>query len=167
MRLIIVFCGLLCVTPVRSLEVSPEGIFFAYSSSTAPVAGMQSLGHTAYDTRGNTLVMRPESSVVFTKSELCSAAASVARANNLPIAFFTNLIQQESGFKPTAISRAGAQGIAQFMPRVATWLGLADPLAPITAVHASGNYLQSLLTQFGNVGPAAAAYNAGPRRVRD
>jgi hypothetical protein len=167
MRFIIVFCGLLCVTPVRSLEVFPDDILFAYSSSPAPMPGMQSLGHTAYDTSGNAQVIRRESSVTFTKSELCSAAVSVAKANNLPIPFFTNLIQQESDFKPAAVSRAGAQGIAQFMPRVATWLGLADPLAPITALHASGSYLARLLAQFGNIGLAAAAYNAGPRRVQD
>lgn len=60
-----------------------------------------------------------ESPRAFSKGELCSAAASVAEANNLPVPFFANLIQQESDFKPNVVSPAGAQGIAQFMPRVA------------------------------------------------
>ena len=48
---------------------------------------------------------------------VCSAVASVAQANNLPVPFFANLIWQESSFDTRTISRAGAQGIAQFMPR--------------------------------------------------
>jgi hypothetical protein len=103
----------------------------------------------------------------FTKSELCSAASSVAAANNLPILFFANLIQRESGFKPHVVSSAGAQGIAQFMPRVAASYGLADPFEPLAALKASAKLLSDLINQFGNLGLAAAAYNAGPKRVQD
>ena len=102
-----------------------------------------------------------------TKTELCSAAASVAAANNLPIPFFANLIQQESGFKPHVVSPAGAQGIAQFMPRVAASYGLENPFEPLSALKASARLLTDLLDRFGNLGLAAAAYNAGPKRVQD
>jgi soluble lytic murein transglycosylase-like protein len=105
--------------------------------------------------------------VKLTKVELCSTAASVATANNLPVPFFANLIQQESGFKSHVISRAGAQGIAQFMPEVAASYGLADPFDPVAALQASARLLTDLINQFGNVGLAAAAYNAGPKRVQD
>jgi hypothetical protein len=101
------------------------------------------------------------------KSELCGTAALVAQANKLPAPFFTRLIQQESGFKPHVVSSAGAQGIAQFMPRTASSLGLADPFEPIGALAASGKFLAELVRQFGNLGLAAAAYNAGPKRVLD
>ena len=103
----------------------------------------------------------------FTKTELCSAAASVAAANKLPVPFFANLIQQESGFKPHVVSPAGAQGIAQFMPRVAASYGLEDPFEPLSALKASARLLTDLLGKFGNLGLAAAAYNAGPKRVQD
>ena len=103
----------------------------------------------------------------FSKRELCSAAASVAEANNLPVPFFANLIQQESGFKSHVVSPAGAQGIAQFMPRVAAAYGLTDPFHPIKALTAAGKFLAELVGQFGNLGLAAAAYNAGPKRVQD
>jgi hypothetical protein len=104
----------------------------------------------------------------FSKKELCSTVATVAVANNLPIPFFANLIQQESAFKPHAVSPAGAQGIAQFMPRVAEEHGLEDPFDPVPALHASGKFLSRLRAQFGdNLGLAAAAYNAGARRVQD
>jgi hypothetical protein len=108
-----------------------------------------------------------ESPRAFSKGELCSAAASVAEANNLPVPFFANLIQQESGFKPNVVSSAGAQGIAQFMPRVAVAYGLTNPFDPIHALGAAGRFLAELVARFGNLGLAAAAYNAGPKRVRD
>ena len=47
---------------------------------------------------------------------ICNALAAAATENELPIDFFTRLIWQESRFDPTAVSRAGAQGVAQFMP---------------------------------------------------
>jgi hypothetical protein len=77
------------------------------------------------------------------------------------------LIRQESNFDPKAISRAGAQGIAQFMPGTARWRGLADPFEPAEALRESARWLRELRDQFGNLGLAAAAYNAGPQRVRD
>jgi len=103
----------------------------------------------------------------FSRRELCSTAATVAKRNDLPVPFFANLIQQESGFKPHAVSPAGAQGIAQFMPRVAAANGVNNPFDPIQSLHASGKVLSQLRTQFGNLGLAAAAYNAGPKRVLD
>lgn len=103
----------------------------------------------------------------YSRRELCSAAASAAEANNLPVPFFANLIWQESGFKPHVVSPVGAQGIAQFMPRVAQAYGLENPFDPIHALATSAKFLNELLTQFGNVGLAAAAYNAGPKRVSD
>jgi hypothetical protein len=104
---------------------------------------------------------------VLSRNDLCRAAASVADANNLPVSFFANLIQQESGWKPHAVSPAGAQGIAQFMPRTAQAYGLHNPFDPVHALVASGKFLGELLQQFGNLGLAAAAYNAGPRRVQN
>jgi hypothetical protein len=98
---------------------------------------------------------------------VCSAAASVAQANNLPVPFFANLIWQESSFDTRTISRAGAQGIAQFMPRTAVQFGLINPFEPIHALNVAGKFVRDLNQQFGNLGLAAAAYNAGPRRVSD
>ena len=98
---------------------------------------------------------------------VCSAAASVAQANNLPVHFFANLIWQESSFDNRTISRAGAQGIAQFMPRTAVQFGLINPFEPIHALNVAGKFVRDLNAQFGNLGLAAAAYNAGPRRVAD
>jgi soluble lytic murein transglycosylase-like protein len=105
--------------------------------------------------------------VALSKAELCETAVQVAQANNLPAPFFTRLIQQESGFNPHTVSSAGAQGIAQFMPKTAASRGLSDPFEPLSALAASGKFLAELVGQFGNLGLAAAAYNAGPKRVQD
>src|SRR5436305_7319575 len=97
---------------------------------------------------------------------ICNALAAAAQENDLPIDFFARLIWQESRFDPTAVSRAGAQGVAQFMPATASARGLADPFDPIEAIAHSAKLLRDLRREFGNLGLAAAAYNAGPGRVR-
>ena len=62
-------------------------------------------------------------------------------------------------------SPKGAEGIAQFLPSTASWHGLADPFDPTESLWHSAAYLRELLNRFGNLGLAAAAYNAGPARV--
>ncbi len=96
---------------------------------------------------------------------LCGALEAAAARNGLPAAFFTRLIWQESRFDPTARSPAGAEGVAQFMPATAAGRGLGNPFEPARALNESAAYLRELRGQFGNVGLAAAAYNAGPGRV--
>ena len=88
-----------------------------------------------------------------------------ARAHDLPVHFFRRLIWQESRFRPHAISPAGAQGIAQFMPGTARSLGLADPFDAAQAIDAQGHLMRDLLRQFGSVPLALAAYNAGSGAV--
>jgi Transglycosylase SLT domain/SPOR domain len=97
----------------------------------------------------------------------CPALAAAANANDLPADFFSALIWQESRFDPQAVSRAGAQGVAQFMPATASERGLADPFNPVDAITKSAQLLRDLRHEFGNLGLAAAAYNAGPARVHD
>lgn len=96
---------------------------------------------------------------------LCGALQAAARRNDLPYAFFTRLIWQESRFDPTARSPAGAEGVAQFMPATAAERGLDNPFEPARALDESAAYLKELRQQFGNIGLAAAAYNAGPGRL--
>src|SRR5215467_8606128 len=98
---------------------------------------------------------------------ICGALAAAAAQNDLPTDFFARLIWQESRFDPTVVSRAGAQGVAQFMPATATWRGLSNPFDPLEAIAESAKLLRDLRREFGNLGLAAAAYNAGPARVRD
>ncbi len=110
---------------------------------------------------------QPEPSSPSSKDTVCETLATAAAANDLPVRFFVRLIWQESRFNPAAISRAGAQGVAQFMPGTARMRGLEDPFNPTDAIAKSAELLRDLNRDFGNLGLAAAAYNAGPRRVRD
>jgi Transglycosylase SLT domain len=64
---------------------------------------------------------------------LCSTLASSAWENSLPLSFFSNLIWRESRFVIDAVSRAGALGIAQFMPRTAN-TELAAMACPAVAI---------------------------------
>jgi Transglycosylase SLT domain len=100
-----------------------------------------------------------------TADEVCRALEQSAAENALPVEFFARVIWQESRFDAKAVSPKGAEGIAQFMPRTASWHGLVDPFDPIEALRHSAAYLRELLDRFGNLGLAAAAYNAGPERV--
>jgi Transglycosylase SLT domain len=101
------------------------------------------------------------------REEICDTLAEVSRSNDLPAHFFIRLLYQESSFRPGAISSAGALGIAQFMPETASHRRLDNPFDPLQAIPASGRLLRDLFRKFGNLGLAAAAYNAGPRRIED
>ncbi|MGD0023258.1 MAG: lytic transglycosylase domain-containing protein, partial [Xanthobacteraceae bacterium] len=100
-----------------------------------------------------------------TADDICRTIEQAAAENGLPVEFFARVIWQESRFNARAVSRKGAQGIAQFMPRTADWRGLADPFDPIEALRNAAGYLRDLREKFGNLGLAAAGYNAGPGRV--
>jgi hypothetical protein len=98
---------------------------------------------------------------------VCPLLDEIALRAGIPPLFFARLIWQESRFRANAVSPKGAQGIAQFMPGTARLRGLADPFEPKSALVASAAFLADLRAEFGNLGLAAAAYNAGPQRVRD
>ena len=106
------------------------------------------------------------------QKSICLLLESAARANGLPVEFFARVIWQESRFRADAVgpvTRSGkrALGIAQFMPGTAAERNLLNPLDPIQALPKSAEFLHELRGEFGNLGLAAAAYNAGPRRVRE
>ena len=78
----------------------------------------------------------------------------------------------ESGFSPTATSPVAASGVWQFMGATARAYGLTvdawvdERRDPIRATDAALDYLEELYDSFGSWYLAAAAYNAGPARVR-
>src|SRR6516165_11391329 len=74
---------------------------------------------------------------------VCQTLQSAAQLNDLPLEFLTRLIWQESRFDAHAISPAGAQGIAQFMPGTAVWIGLANPFDVADAITKSAELLRS------------------------
>ncbi|MDA9789794.1 lytic transglycosylase domain-containing protein, partial [Amylibacter sp.] len=99
--------------------------------------------------------------------DTCQALRDVSRTHGLDAGFFTRLIWQESRFDPNALSPAGAQGIAQFMPQTAKLRGLSASYNPALALDHSAQYLAELTRRFGNVGLAAVAYNGGETRAQN
>ncbi|HEY5278999.1 MAG TPA: lytic transglycosylase domain-containing protein [Pseudolabrys sp.] len=105
------------------------------------------------------------------RQSLCLMLESAATANKLPLPFLVRVIWRESRFDPKARgpstrSGARAEGIAQFMPGTAAEHDLADPYDPVEALPKAAAFLAALRDEFGNLGLAAAAYNAGPARVQ-
>ncbi|MER8726649.1 lytic transglycosylase domain-containing protein [Mesorhizobium sp. M1027] len=96
---------------------------------------------------------------------VCDLIETHADQNGLPRDFFARLIWKESRFDPNAVSPVGAEGIAQFMPGTAKMRGLANSFDIEQAIPAAAKYLAEMKTGFGNLGLAAAAYNAGESRV--
>ncbi|HEY1687864.1 MAG TPA: lytic transglycosylase domain-containing protein [Solirubrobacteraceae bacterium] len=89
-----------------------------------------------------------------------------ALQNGVEPALLMGLIQQESGFDPSAQSGAGAMGLTQLMPSTAASLGVTEPLNPEQSISGGARLLGQLLRQFGgNASDALAAYNAGAGAV--
>ena len=96
-----------------------------------------------------------------------SLIEQAAARNGLDPAVLYGLIQQESGFNPSATSSAGALGLTQLMPGTAASLGVTEPLNPAQSIEGGARYLGELMRQFGgNTSDALAAYNAGPGAVQ-
>jgi len=95
-----------------------------------------------------------------------SMVEEAARRYGIEPAVLHGLIEQESGFDPSATSSAGAEGLTQLMPGTASSMGVSNPLNPSESIEGGARYLSQLLNQFGgNVSEALAAYNAGPGAV--
>ncbi|MFB9947354.1 lytic transglycosylase domain-containing protein [Rhizobium puerariae] len=150
------------MTAARRLSIA--GLAFlavAIPASKVPAAGEDEASdgclyrHAGEDTE--TLCIRRESY----NRDLCRVMEHAALSNALPPHFFARLIWRESLFRPEAVSPKGAEGIAQFMPGTARLRGLANSFDVVEALAASSLYLSDLRNRFGNLGLAAAAYNAG------
>jgi Transglycosylase SLT domain/SPOR domain len=147
------------------------GLSIIFSLTLASSAIAQS-NATSASAGGEEAAQRTEgqgqpASAASTASDLCNRLEQAAAENGLPFDFFVRLIWQESRFDGQAVSPKGAQGIAQFMPKTAESRGLGNPFDVGPALKASASYLQDLRVRFGNLGLAAAAYNAGPQRLQD
>jgi Transglycosylase SLT domain len=156
----VIIPGCLCLATLSS-QIGPElGLSVEGSIGKTPLVAIeQSLVQVPLPP-----ILKPV--IPRSREEICNALADSARSNNLPANFFIRLLYQESSFKVGVISSAGL-GIAQFTPETATDRGVDNPFDALQAIPASAELLRDLYLQFGNLGLAAAAYNAGPKRVRD
>jgi cell wall-associated NlpC family hydrolase len=181
-------------TPVDSLAAAQPGdlVFFAGSDGTASSPGhvgiyigngeMIDAPHTgssvevqAVSSAGPVVAIRrvlPSTSDggttmmgnVSVPAEYASTIAQAAASNGIPASLLAALVSHESGFNPDAVSSAGAEGIAQFMPSTAAGMGI-DPDDPTEAIQGAADLLGSYTARFGSYADALAAYNAGPSAV--
>ena len=102
-----------------------------------------------------------------TKDEIISMIEETSSKYGIDSKLVKAVVQQESGFNPTAKSKAGALGLMQLMPSTAKGLGVNDPLDAKQNIEGGCKYIKSLLNRFdGNIILALAAYNAGPNAVK-
>ena len=88
-----------------------------------------------------------------------------ARNHRVEPALVKAVIAAESNFEPKAVSRVGAQGLMQLMPRTSLEMGVRNPFHPGENVEGGTRYLRDMLDRFGDLKRALAAYNAGPEAV--
>ncbi|WP_164085844.1 lytic transglycosylase domain-containing protein [Stenotrophomonas maltophilia] len=95
-----------------------------------------------------------------------SEITSAAREFGVEEAVVRAIIHAESAYNPTALSRAGAQGLMQLMPPTAARFGVSDSYDAGQNIRGGVQYLAWLLKRFnGNLTLAAAGYNAGEGAV--
>jgi soluble lytic murein transglycosylase-like protein len=73
-----------------------------------------------------------------------------------------SLAAQESGGKPNAVSKAGAQGLMQIMPETQKYLGITDPTDPVQSIFGAAKYLSEGLDKEGSPEGALLFYHGGP-----
>lgn len=100
-------------------------------------------------------------------SHLAPYIDEAARKYNLDPRLLSAVAFRESAFNTSAVSRRGAQGLMQLMPKTAKYLGVRDAFDPRQNVLGGAKYLRELYDQFdGNLEMTLGAYNAGPTLVK-
>lgn len=108
----------------------------------------------------------PSSSTTLTHDEMHMMLSRAGDAHNIDEDLLASVVRAESGGQVRAVSRAGARGLMQLMPKTATEIGVADSFRPDENIAGGSAYLDRLLTRYhDNVALALAAYNAGPAAV--
>ncbi|MGB3179287.1 MAG: lytic transglycosylase domain-containing protein [Albidovulum sp.] len=164
------------------MSASAEGLTFSNGASpTASRLAMFRKQTQTLDTRAATQYssssrLQPNGGIVETVAAIPSysgryrglylgAAKEAARRHGVPEDLFLRLVQQESGWNPTAVSHKGATGLAQLMPATARRLGV-NATDPHDNLEGGAKYLRMMYDRFGDWKLALAAYNAGPEAVK-
>ena len=160
--LFVVITSLLTLGPLASGQY-PFHIFPTFNSWFRSNTANQQLSSHSNARQINASNLPP---MQFPQSPYVNIAWQDAIAAGIPADYFVRQMNQESAFNPNAVSPAGAEGIAQFMPSTAAGLGI-NPWDPVQALRAAANLMASYTQNFGgNYAMSLAAYNAGTGAVQ-
>ena len=108
----------------------------------------------------------PQGGKELTPTQFSGHILAAAKATKVDAALIHAVISVESGYNPSARSRAGAVGLMQLMPGTAKRYGVKNRLDPGQNIHCGARYLRDLKLQFDNdLQLVLAAYNAGEGAV--
>ena len=137
-------------------------------SSAGPVVAIRQVLPTSSSTgdtlTSDTLTGDTVMGNVTVPGQYVNTIEEAAANNGIPASLLAALVSHESRFDPTAVSSAGAEGIAQFMPATAAGMRI-NPDDPTEAINAAAKLLGSYAAQFGSYSDALAAYDAGSSAV--
>jgi soluble lytic murein transglycosylase-like protein len=149
------------------LYTEPNTLNFIEVPATQVVSFESVTVQTAED--ATPITAKPKTTAIhadLTKSELHELLSSAGASHNLDVNLLASVVHAESGGHTQAVSKAGAKGLMQLMPKTAAELGVNDSLRPEQNIAGGTAYLDSLLTRYhDNLALALAAYNAGPAAV--
>lgn len=141
-------------TPTKYTNMLPtEGRWELYlKEQPAPIAAVPATDHRRF--------------AVDSRARFASQIQAAATANNVDAALIRAVISVESGYNPSAVSKAGAVGLMQLMPKTAKRYNVKNRRDPRQNIHGGAQYLRDLLRLFNNnLQLTLAAYNAGEHAV--
>lgn len=154
--------------PLTSL--SPQSLLLSADSSLSGIASSSPFdpinAQASFETPVAISNSFPVESATANQSLILPLINTLAPRYGLDPKLVAAVVQQESGFSPTATSPAGAMGLMQLMPSTAKMLNVTAPYDPVANLEGGMKYLSELLTRYhGDISLALAAYNAGPEAV--
>ncbi len=145
---------------LNALEQPPRTLPAHRSVAMLPAAGPTDVGDSRPGAQATSATSADS------KQRLIEIADRTAKKYGVNPRLVRSVISAESGFNPHAVSRAGAEGLMQLMPKTAAELGVKNPMNPEQNIDGGVRYLKQMLQRYGgNVSLALAAYNAGPGAV--
>jgi soluble lytic murein transglycosylase-like protein len=143
---------------VLVVTVSAGYFFSGLSGSRAPQPATQEARVEIAEDDNNQVVAEADDAELTIDEHIKEVAARHGVRADLVAA----VIEAESDFNPRAVSRRGARGLMQLMPKTAKRLGVADPFDPKENIEGGVKHLRAMMDRFDNNIPLAlAAYNAG------
>lgn len=145
-------------------SIEKQRVSVARQAPAAPAAGFFTTGWLS---SAQTMAPNVEAACdPLEPEQLRKLIATAATAESVNPLLLGAMVRQESGGRPCAVSRKGAQGLMQIIPSTAAELGLTDPFDPAASISAGARYIKQLLSRYkGDLRLALAAYNAGSLRV--